>query len=130
MKFGDDAFLKLEAEMAKKFSRRPRSFVTSSTSGIFNGAKISYGNGSYIIFQGDHIGRLSKISTDSSLSCYVTFRAREAYFASVSRPDLTFGFSACSQFSLTTFQEIQLSNETIQLAHDHPRRSAVCVFAN
>lgn len=61
---------------------------------------------------------------------FVAERACEAYVASVTRPDLSFGFSAFFQYCTTTVNSVQLLNETIKLAKEQPSRCLKFVNLN
>lgn len=86
----------------------------------FNDCLISLTAGTYFISQLCHLLKLQLITTNATLQHIIPERAREAYLASVSRPDLTYGFAVCSQFRTPTATTITLLNNTIAHAHKHP----------
>lgn len=72
--------------------------------------------------QPGHLKILKRISSEASQQAFVIERALGAYLASVTRPDLSFGFSVCSQFQSPTPKSVQLLNDTIEQGHKHPSR--------
>lgn len=95
---GNDAFLQKESKMASRIDCKPTKMLLEGNQVMFNGASISFKNGTYAISMKDHITKLQLL--DPSIvdkPSFMTQRARGAYIAAVGRPDLTFGFAVASQ---------------------------------
>lgn len=112
----------MEAILARQYEHKPRSILCEGKSVTFNDSLILLTAGSYSISQTDHIRKLQPVPPNATLQRFIAERARGAYLASVSRPDLTYGFAACSQFRTPTATPISLLNNTIANAYKHHSR--------
>ena len=95
---GNPAYIKLEASSSTLFDGKRLQMLEDGGTVTFNGAEISLRDDICTITQPNHLQKLESITEDTvEKSEFVAQRARGAYIAAVSRPDLTFAFAYCSQ---------------------------------
>ena len=110
---GDKAFISKEKEL-NTFVCKEANFLENGATMTFNGAQLSNEKGVYIISQKEHIQKLA--TDDICKDAYISERARGAYIAAVSRPDLTFGFAYASHFQDPGATEVKFLNSCIARA--------------
>lgn len=120
LNLGNEFFMQMEAVLATRYEHKPRSTLREGRMVMVNGSCISLANGKHFISQPDHLQNLQPVPPNSTLQRFFAERPRLTYLPSVSRPDLTYRFAACSQFSTPTTTAIALLYNTIALAHKHP----------
>lgn len=92
-------FVNEEAASSTRFDCKSQFILEEEYPVMFNGTLITKNDDGYILTQSAHIEKLSTVVTAVvNEIVFVSERARGAYIATVSRPDLTFGFSICSKY--------------------------------
>lgn len=102
-----------------KLDCKPPKILSETHPVIFKGANISLPNHTYILTQPINIFKLYVISTDPvDKSAYISERARAVYIAVISRPDLSFGFAICSQYTEPDTNAAKRLNNAIKIVEE------------
>lgn len=114
---GRKAFISKKANASRRFDRKEPVFLLNDRLLTFNGATTTRQNGINSMTQHAHTSRLSNIKTDGlDNTAFIVERSRGAYISAINRPDLTFGFSICSQYPHPDIFAAKQLNKVIGLA--------------
>lgn len=106
-----------EDKTSKSFDCMPTHILSNAKPVTFNGAIISRDSSTVWL---SHVSHIKNVSTVSSMpiekQSFIAEHACRAYIAAVSRPNLSFGFSICSQYVNPNVEAVNCLNKFIHHA--------------
>lgn len=114
---GSRLFIENETKASVRFDSKPPQLLSTKSPVSFNGATISRIGSDVHLSQPSHMRRLCAVLCISvEKSSIFAERARRAYIAAVSCPDLSFCFSTCSQYGNPDDKAVNRLNKFIKRA--------------